>query len=696
MQQRRHRGSAVALAVALALTGCSGKAASPAAGPPAEGSPGVAESPTAAHWSIFATGPGSPSESISGAAPEIEAVAPDPPAPAGATPEWDTPHPSLSADVDDLLEGVDTGGTVRVVRVVRRDGRPVVRVRQVRGRAAARSALAEAQAAEGALAVGVDTRMRAIEDVPSETPETPEPDEPPGEESEQPEQPEQPQEPDTGQAGAAAAPANDTRRAGQWALDRLRAEDLWAQAAGGEVALTGVTVAVVDSGVAPHPDLAGVVRSGTDYVADGGDGSADGDGHGTHVAGVVAAVANNKLGVAGLAPGVRILPVRVLDDEGSGWTSDIARGIVYAADHGADVINLSLGGPYSSATATAVKYAIDRGAVVLAAAGNERDEGNPVTYPAAHPGVVGVAASDESDAIASFSNTGGYVDLAAPGVRIDSTVPGGYARMSGTSMATPYAAAVAAFLAAADPSLGPAQLAQVLTDTAVDLLQPGRDDAAGHGLVDPRAALCRVGTCAGAAPGPADAPEPASPSPSVTARPTTTTLQAGALRAAYGGGVPVTVRVLDRQTGSGLAGTPVRVCHRILGHSSPTCRTRTTDARGTVVDEVSAVASTEVHAVHPGTSSTSPSASPAVTFRVAPRVRVSVSGRRLTATVRPHARQRVVLQRWTGTRWVVRTRTRANADGRAVFRALPPARYRITVPAAAGLVATTTAGRRVR
>ncbi|MCW2549699.1 MAG: putative subtilase-family protease, partial [Mycobacterium sp.] len=148
------------------------------------------------------------------------------------------------------------------------------------------------------------------------------------------------------------AQSNDTLRAQQWALTRLAAEDTWVHSTG-----AGVTVAVIDTGVAAVPDLAGQLLPGYDWITDAAGGTADGNGHGTHVAGIIAAVANNHVGVAGIAPGAKILPLRVLDSSGGGYSSDVAAGVTYAANHGARVINMSLGGAYDPVLAAAVTYA---------------------------------------------------------------------------------------------------------------------------------------------------------------------------------------------------------------------------------------------------------------------------------------------------------------------------------------------------
>ena len=209
----------------------------------------------------------------------------------------------------------------------------------------------------------------------------------------------------------------DPLRPQQWALDAVDFGNAWATTRG-----AGVTVAVVDSGVlGNHEDLAGSVLQGTDLVGSG-NGWNDELGHGTHVAGVIAAHVSNGLGIIGAAPSVKILPVRVLDGGGSGQSSDVAEGIIYAADHRARVINLSLGGTNADAgTRTAIQYAVSKGSVVLAAAGNSGQSGSPRIYPGAFPEVVAVGAVDVHSQRAAFSNVGDYVDVVAPGVDVLST-----------------------------------------------------------------------------------------------------------------------------------------------------------------------------------------------------------------------------------------------------------------------------------
>ncbi len=292
-----------------------------------------------------------------------------------------------------------------------------------------------------------------------------------------------------------ATMSNDPLRPQQWALNAVPFEATWAVTRG-----SGVTVAVIDTGIeASHQDLAGSVVPGEDLADDqasvdpSGTGMVDPDGHGTHVAGVIAAHANNGIGVTGAAPLARVMPVRVLDANGTGVASNVAEGIIWAADHGARVMNLSLGGGPSDGMEQAIQYANSKGAVVVAAGGNSYQQGNQPTYPAAYPEAIAVAAVDEHLQRAAFSNTGSYIDVAAPGVDILSTYggskPNDYEWMDGTSMATPFVSAEAALLVAENSSLSAARVAQIIETTAIDLGAPGRDDWYGYGFLNPRGAV---------------------------------------------------------------------------------------------------------------------------------------------------------------------------------------------------------------
>jgi subtilisin family serine protease len=288
----------------------------------------------------------------------------------------------------------------------------------------------------------------------------------------------------------------DPRRWEQWALDRTSYEATWPNSSG-----FGITVAVVDSGVsAGHQDLVGKVLNGVDYAADestydpAGLGRVDPSGHGTHVAGIIAANYNNNVGVTGAAPNVKILPVRVLSAGGGGSTAAVAAGIIWAADHGARVINLSVGGPGADeGMHDAVKYAVSKKVVVVGAGGNNRLTTNYPVYPGAFPEAIAVASVDSNLKHSAFSVTGGQIDIAAPGESVLSTygasIPNDYAYMSGTSMASPYVAAAAALVLSENSALSPSRVASILKTTAIDLGAPGRDDDFGAGLVNPKSAV---------------------------------------------------------------------------------------------------------------------------------------------------------------------------------------------------------------
>ncbi|WP_409484511.1 S8 family serine peptidase [Arsenicicoccus dermatophilus] len=464
---------------------------------------------------------------------------------------------------------------------------------------------------------------------------------------------------------------NDPLRSHKWDLTMLGGETFHSR-----VSTTGVTVAVIDTGVqASHPDLRGTVLPGVEYVSGRstitGNGQVDPQGHGTHVAGIVAATANNATGVAGLAPGARILPVRVLRSDGVGWSSDVARGIVWATDHGAKVINMSLGGAYDANVEKAVQYAVSRSVVVVAAGGNERQEGNPVTYPANYAGVIGVAAVDRYRRAASFSNTGRYVDVAAPGVGIMSTYRtgtsyGSYVPMSGTSMATPQIAAVAAGLKAVRPTLTSAGVQGVLAATATDLGVVGRDDVYGAGLVNPNRALCYLGACPAAF---------AWSTPSWTPVAGTTAPATVTLRTANGGAI---------------AQAPVSVCYRYVDAATPSCYAKTSDAAGRIDATFAARRITAVTVRYAG-SSVARAASSVVTFRTAYNLEAWAGTRSVSAVVWP--RQTTVdLMRYdtTARAWSLSRRLTTTPSGSVTATGVTPGTYRVTVPGSAILAATST------
>lgn len=279
---------------------------------------------------------------------------------------------------------------------------------------------------------------------------------------------------------------NDARWAEQYGPAKVQAPAAWDLSTGS----SGVTIAVVDTGVqSTHPEFSGRLVAGCDFVNRDAL-PEDDNGHGTHVAGIAAAAGNNSVGIAGINWGARIMALKVLDATGTGTYQQIAQAIVYAADSGAKVINLSLGGSEpSSVLEDAVNYAVAQGAVVVAAAGN--DGTNSANYPAAYAAAIAVAATDSSNVRASFSNYGSYVDLSAPGVSILSTfLSSGYSSKSGTSMAAPHVAGAAALLMSYSSAFTtPAQVRAALETSALDLGTSGRDNYYGYGLVQLRSAM---------------------------------------------------------------------------------------------------------------------------------------------------------------------------------------------------------------
>ena len=279
---------------------------------------------------------------------------------------------------------------------------------------------------------------------------------------------------------------NDSYWNSQWGMTKIEAPAAWDVTTGSD----SVTIAIVDTGVdLSHPDLSGKLVSGYDFVNNDSD-PQDDYGHGTHVAGIAAARTNNGTGVAGLSWGTKIMPVKVLDDYGTGGYEDVANGIIYAANNGADIINLSLGGTvYSWTLKDAAEYAHDLGCVIVAAAGNDNSS---VSYPARYPEVFAVAATDSDDQKASFSNYGPEVDVAAPGVSIRSTYWWGgstYEWLSGTSQASPHVAGLAALIWSVNPGLNNTQVESIIKQTADDLGAAGRDKYYGFGRINARRAL---------------------------------------------------------------------------------------------------------------------------------------------------------------------------------------------------------------
>lgn len=288
-------------------------------------------------------------------------------------------------------------------------------------------------------------------------------------------------EPDAWVKAADTVP-NDPLWSTQWGPARTRAPKAWDRTTGDP----SVVVAVLDTGVdAAHPDLAGALVTGTDLVNRDAD-PADDQGHGTAVAGIVAARTNNLSGMSAYCWKCAVMPVKVLGADGMGSMSTIAEGITWAVDRGARVVNLSLGGPSGGSTLErAVSYARNKGAVVIAAAGN--DGVTNLSYPAAYSGVVSVAGSDSNDARYSWSNYGSWVRIAAPGCNTATLRGGAYGSFCGTSSATPAAAGIAALAFAATPGATGVAVEQAMYTTAVPV-----GSFVAHGRVDAAATLAAV------------------------------------------------------------------------------------------------------------------------------------------------------------------------------------------------------------
>ncbi|MFG1991948.1 S8 family serine peptidase [Actinoplanes sp. NPDC048988] len=578
---------------------------------------------------------------------------------------------AYGVDAADSLLPAEVSGRrpARVVSTALDDaGRPIVRVRTATDRAAARRYVREGRSRSRSVAVEIDKTVRTTE-VPA---------------------------------------GSDPYRADQWDFAKINVAAAWPRSTG-----DGVTVAVIDTGVdAAHPDLAGDVLPGIDYVAGtvGGTGI-DPNGHGTHVAGTIAAATGNGVGISAVAPSAKILPIRVLGADGTGSMADAASGIVYAADHGAQVINMSLGSTDRlDAVTQAIAYARGKGVTVVAAAGNDGRKGSPANYPGADPGVIAAAATDSADAVAAFSNRGSYVDVAAPGVGILSTLPtvkGSYGSMSGTSMAAPHVAAVVALLKAYHPAWSPDEIEQVLQSTAVDLGTPGKDTSYGWGRIDPVAALAEETPTAPSMPVETTTPstpttpvqpitpsEPTAPSeptppgeptaPSEPRKPSTPSVtigvSTGARDVAYG--TRLTTRYTVKAGSSPLAGRAAQLCVA-SGNKAFTCTSMTTTAAGTVTVAATATANRRVRLTVAGVSS------PVTSYVVRPRLAVAKAGaRKMRIAMTGVAGQRLSVQRWTGKGWHA-IRSYPAASGRLVTGLVAGATYRVVAPASTALSSKT-------
>jgi thermitase len=295
----------------------------------------------------------------------------------------------------------------------------------------------------------------------------------------------------------------------QWALRNIQAYEAWDITSGGDI-----VIAILDTGTSnSHPDLESNLLDGYDFYNNDADANDD-EGHGTYTAGVAAAKGDNDQGIAGVCWGCKILPVKVLGFRGQGDDATIAAGIRWAADKGARIISMSLGGDEDTQVLRdAVIYAKGRGALLIAASGNGQADGNKPAYPAAYPEVLAISATDGTDTMTGFSTYGDFVALSAPGVGVWSTSwsrqsGDSYDASNGTSAACPFVAGVAALVLTIRPDLNPDQVAQVLIRSADDRGEPGKDPKNGYGRINAFRAvqLASDPNLAFEAPAPAPAP----------------------------------------------------------------------------------------------------------------------------------------------------------------------------------------------
>ncbi len=287
---------------------------------------------------------------------------------------------------------------------------------------------------------------------------------------------------------------DDPQYSWQWGLNNIGGSDISAlQAWDITTGSDAVIIAVLDSGIdLTHPDLKDKIVDGYNFILPG-DPADDDYGHGTHVSGIAAASANNRVGIAGVSWGARVMPIKVLDEKGSGSSYNLAKGICYAIDHGAKIINMSVGQRGSRWPCNmpemelAFQYVKTHDALLVMAAGNDGQDG--VNCPAAYDEVLSVGSTNSSDLLSSFSNYGDRLDIVAPGSDIYSTIPGGYSYKSGTSMATPHVSGLAALIWSLDPSLSSAEVRQIIESTANDLGEAGWDGRYGWGRINAYHAL---------------------------------------------------------------------------------------------------------------------------------------------------------------------------------------------------------------
>ncbi len=256
-----------------------------------------------------------------------------------------------------------------------------------------------------------------------------------------------------------------------------------------------IIIAVIDTGIdLGHPDLKNKLVEGYNIITQGKTPPRDDNGHGTHASGIAGAQTNNKIGIAGTAPNCKLMPIKALDAKGSGDIYNVALGVIWAVDHGARVLNMSLGGPSSETLKRAIDYALAKNVVVVTAMGN--DGKNSKAYPAALPGVISVGAVNFDRTRADFSNYGDWISVTAPGSQIMSTMPTykttmtefekeeGYDYLDGTSMACPIVAGIAALVLSRNPDYTPAEVKERIQSTASDAGKKGFDNEYGYGIVN--------------------------------------------------------------------------------------------------------------------------------------------------------------------------------------------------------------------
>jgi thermitase len=316
---------------------------------------------------------------------------------------------------------------------------------------------------------------------------------------------------------------NDPLYKDQYAHPYVKTPGAWDVTTGS----SDVVVAVLDTGVKiTHPDLLGRGVPGYDFVNNDNDPDDDG-GHGTNVAGVVAANGNNEIGVAGMDWQVKIMPIKVLNFDGAGYHSDIINGVVWATDNGADVINMSFGGGGTTAFHDAIKYSYGRGVVLVGSIGNS----GQVTYysPSVYEEVIAVGSVYE-DVKSDFSTYGTHLEVVAPGQGIYTTAisTSGYLRPKGTSFSAPQVAGLASLILAVNPDLTNEQVRAIIRETAVDIGDPGWDELTGYGKINAEAAVKKAQGTGGETPPPPPPADTTAPTTSITS-PTAGTTVAGAV-----------------------------------------------------------------------------------------------------------------------------------------------------------------------